>query len=217
MTIWPYLIDWSATGAFWSGVGTLGLAAAAFLATNEWKRQYKETRTTEAAVAALAATQEVYAILERIIETASGLLKEPISDNRKLSKDETLTIAVLCEFSASDLNRLRSKIEAIFEAGYFFKAAFGDDFDSLIKFGDAASAQIENLQRIAVFANLRLDKEPEASEYYFGEAFGEILDIALLSQPNKKSIQLRTLHDKAHSALKSKITIYRSGNRPSKP
>jgi len=49
MTFWPYPIDWSATGSFWTGLGTLALGATAAIAALAWKKQEKQRRLSNAA------------------------------------------------------------------------------------------------------------------------------------------------------------------------
>lgn len=49
VTFWPYAIDWSATGSFWTGLGTLALGATAWRAATAWKKQERARRLSTAA------------------------------------------------------------------------------------------------------------------------------------------------------------------------
>jgi hypothetical protein len=209
MTCWPYPIDWAATGSFWSGIGTLGLATLAVYATTEWKRQYKETRINEAAVSALASIQEIYALLDRIQRTAAMFIDKPNALLETLTNDDAMKLSVVCSISDRESERLKSKIESVLEAGYFLNATFGDEFKSLIDFSNAAADQIENLERLVHFVDIQMEHDPHQDEYEFSKTFAEILQMSVLSAPNHSKLRLEHLRSNSEMLLKQKISIYK--------
>lgn len=207
--MWPYQIDWSATGSFWSGLGSIALAVTAVFAATEWRRQYRATKITDVAVAVISVTHETYFLLKKKMEIVWSLSGNTL-ETGELSWDEANLLAVVCSFSDKDSARIRSKIEAIYEGGFFLSSVLGPDFDIVMAYAETANGQVNALEKISYFFDLRTKSEPDSLVLELTPSFEELLRRLVYVRPNAELDKLSKLKEDAQTILSAQLKLLSS-------
>lgn len=207
--MWPYQIDWSATGSMLTGIGTTVLALGAVLAANAWREQQRELRRSDIGSAILAGVGEIYATIEAKIELAQLLRSEwKLTKKQALTQHHILQLLTLAQDSDREIERWRGQIQQVRQHGHQLMAITNDNsLNAVVRFAEVADNYFNRKGIIA-----RACEQAVANPHTEGwkkliDDFEELVRRTLFDETSETRDSLRVLKTELEGKLRLLITI----------